>query len=146
MNGFDDLMILLRLVTDPEAMKARLAELQSAIDASDAKAAEAHAAQAKLDTERTRLAKLDASLREREVIVFESERKHERELDELRKWKREHAQSRLVKVGFGDLTREPDLSEPGRDPINDPMAEEMDLAPAPPSRPVQTHRPRSLHR
>jgi hypothetical protein len=131
MNAFDDLMILLRLATDPEAVKARLTELQAAIAAADTRKAEADTAHAKLETERSRLTKLEASLREREVDLFSSERRHENALDELRKWQREHGPSNRLIHYPGGVTQEPDLSKQGRDPIDDPFAEPMGLTPRP---------------
>ncbi len=145
MNGFDDLMVLLRLVTDPEAMKARLQELQATIDAAAAKEAEAQAAHAELEAERSRLMKLDENSRARQVAVFVSEQKHESELEELKRWKRQHAPTRLVNVGpIGGLTKEPDTTELAPDPIDDPHSEAMDLASE--LAPVSTGARKSLRR
>lgn len=127
MNGFDDCLTLLRLISDPDACKARLTELRAEIAAAAARQDEAAAAHDRLDVEREKLARLEASLREREVAVFESERRHKRELDALAKWKREHAGSRLIQHMNG-LTSEPDDTPEAPDPI-DRFADSMDLAP-----------------
>jgi hypothetical protein len=131
MNGFEDAMMLLRLVTDPETHKARLQELQAAIETAAARKAEADTAHAqldaKLDVERDRLAKLEAKLRAREVELFVSECKHEDALDELRKWKRDRP-SRLIQH-MGGLTSEPDNTPVEPDPISDHYSEALDLAP-----------------
>jgi hypothetical protein len=55
MNGFDDVMLLLRLVTDPAATQARLDELQVAIQAAASKEVEADEAHAALETELKRV-------------------------------------------------------------------------------------------
>jgi hypothetical protein len=125
MNGFDDAMILIRLVSDPEVHRIRLQELQATIDASAARQAEADSAHAKLETERSRLAKLADDLREREVKVHLAESKNESDLEEVRRWKREHTPSRLISVGPGGLTKEPDLTQNAPDPISDRYAEPM---------------------
>src|ERR1700737_683103 len=129
---FSAVMSLITLLTDPAAAKAKLEELRSAIETADARKAAADTAHAQLETklnvECDRLAKLEKSLRDREVAVFESERRHEDALDELRKWKRDRP-SRLVQVGpAGGVTREPDLSENAPDPITDRYAEPLALA------------------
>jgi hypothetical protein len=69
--------------------------------------------------------KLETSLREREVAVFNSEQRHESALEELRKWTKEHAPNRLVTVGPGGLTREPDTTPVPPDPVTDRYAEPM---------------------
>jgi hypothetical protein len=123
---FAAVLALITLLADPTAAKAKLTELQAAIAACDARKAEADAAHDRLETERERLVKLEASLREREVAVFESERRHESTLEEIRKWTREHAPNRLITVGPGGLTREPDNTPIApADPINDRYAEPM---------------------
>jgi hypothetical protein len=151
MTDFDAVLALIALLADPAAAKARLAELQAVTAAADARIAEAAVAHAKsanaLADERAKLAKLEARLREREVAVFESERKHERALDELRKWKRESAPTRLVQH-MGTLTSEPDTTQLSPDPFDDSMAENMDLAPiaTAPARPVRTIHRKDMHR
>ncbi len=128
MNNFDDLMLLLRLVTDPAATQARLDELQAAIQAAVSKEAEADAARAALEGDRERLAKLEASLRERELAVFASEQKHGGELEALERWKRENGPlSRLIHLPGGLTQERDDTVERALDPISDPYAETMDL-------------------
>jgi hypothetical protein len=127
MNGFDDVMILLRLVTDPAATQARLDELQAAIQAAASKETEADAARDALEGERERLAKLEAALRERELKVHGAECKIESDVAELQSWRREQRASRLVEVAPG-LTREPDDTPVDPDPITDRYAEPMTQA------------------
>jgi len=83
-----------------------MAELQATIDGAAAREAEANAAHAKLETERSRLAKLAGDLREREVKVGIAENKIAADLAELQKWKRESRESRLITVGPFGLTKE----------------------------------------
>jgi hypothetical protein len=144
MNGFDDLMLLLRLVSDPEAVKSRLEELQAAGNAAAARQAEAVAAHGALEGERERLAKLEANLREREVVVYASEQRHAADLEKMRKWLRDHTPSRLIAVGPGGLMKEPDDTEIAPDPIDDPN-DVMDLDPIAPAA-VQTHSRKGLRR
>jgi hypothetical protein len=125
MNGFDDLMVLMRLVDDPKAHKARLLELRAAVDAAATQKGEAEAANAELEAERSRLTKLAADLREREVKVHLAENKIANDLTELQKWKRENAGNRLITVGPGGLTKEPDDTPNAPDPIGNRFSEPM---------------------
>ena len=83
-------------------------------------------------------------MREREVQVHLAERKNESDLEEVRRWKRNHTPSRLVQVGPGGLTKEPDTTVLEPDPIDDP-SEPMDLDPVAAS-PVSTGPRKSLRR
>jgi hypothetical protein len=151
MNGFEDAMMLLRVVSDPETHKARLQELQATIETADARKAAADTAHAeletKLDVERDRLAKLEKSLRAREVELFSSERRHETLLNEMLRWKRERSHARLIQH-MGGLTSEPDTTPVEPDPVTDRFAEPMDLGAiathaAPKAARVSMRRPRA---
>jgi hypothetical protein len=121
---FDGVMALIALLADPAAAKARLVELQAAINGAAEREAEANAAHAALEAERSRLAKLADDLRAREVKVHLTESKIAGDLEELRRSKQETANRRLVHVGAG-LTREPDMTPVAPDPITDRFAEPM---------------------
>src|SRR5258708_21412860 len=129
---FSAVMSLITLLADPPTALGRLQELQAAHDAVAAKEAEADAVIAKIEielaAERKRLGELEKAVRAREVQVRLSEIKHENELDELRKWHRDHAPDRLVRH-MGGLTQEPDTTELAPDPISDRLADPMDLTP-----------------
>jgi hypothetical protein len=125
MNGFDDLMTLIRLVDDPKAHKARLQELHAAIEQAALREAEANAAEAALEAEKSRLTKLEKAVREREVTVHIAENQIASDLEELQKWKRESRESRLITVGPGGLTKERDDTPNAPDPISDRFSEPM---------------------
>jgi hypothetical protein len=124
-HEFSAVMSLIALLADPAAAKARLEELRATIDGAAAREAEANAAHAKLEAERLRLAKLANDLRDREVKIHIAENKIAGDLEEIRKWKRENAGSRLIAVGPGGLTKEPDNTPTPPDPISDRYAEPM---------------------
>jgi hypothetical protein len=124
MTDFDAVLALIKLLADPAAAKARLLELLAAIDGAAAREAEANAAHAALEAERSRLAKLADDLRAREVKVHLAESKIAGDLEELRRSKQETANRRLVRVGAG-LTREPDNTPVAPDPISDRYAPSM---------------------
>jgi hypothetical protein len=125
MTDFDTVAALIALLADPTAAQARLAELKATIDAAAAREHEADVAHAELGNERERLAKLEAALREREVAVFASESRHAAELEALKQWKRENTGTRLIAIGPGGLTKEPDDTPDAPDPITDKFAPSM---------------------
>jgi hypothetical protein len=118
-------LALIALLADPAAAQARLLELQAPIETAATREAEADAAHTELEAERSRLAKLAEDLRAREVKIHLAEHKNGSDLEEIRNWKREHAGRRLVQIGAGGLTREPDDTPVAPDPINDRFAEPM---------------------
>jgi chromosome segregation ATPase len=122
---FSAVLSLITLVTDPAAAKARLQELQSAREALEAQEAETNSAAAALQTERSELTAQAAALREREVKVHGEELKIAADRTELELWKRDQRASRLITVGAGGLTREPDDTPVDPDPITDRYAESM---------------------
>jgi hypothetical protein len=98
--------------------------LQSAREAPEAQEAETNSAAVALQTERSKLERLAADLRERELKVHGAECKIESDVAELQSWRREQRASRLVEVAPG-LTREPDNTPVDPDPITDRYAEPM---------------------
>jgi hypothetical protein len=127
MNGFEDLTMLLRLLGDPEAYKARLEELRSTIAAADAATAEAQVEQDKLATERSRLDAMSADLRKREAAVVLVQKQNEHDVAAVEVWRRQLRASRLVQHA-GGLTSEPDDTPVDPDPITDRYAEPMTQA------------------
>jgi hypothetical protein len=125
MTDFDAVFALIQLLADPAAAKARMAELVATMDGAATREAEANAAHAALEAERSRLTKLGEALREREVTVRIAESKIAGDLEELQKWRRESRESRLITVGPGGLTRERDTTPVAPDPISDPFAPSM---------------------
>jgi hypothetical protein len=125
MTDFDAVFSLIQLLADPAAAKARMAELVAAMGRAEDDIKVAGQSFAAVKAEEARLAKLAVDLREREVKVGIAESKIEGDLAELQKWKRESRESRLITVGPGGLTKEPDNTPNAPDPISDRFAEPM---------------------
>jgi chromosome segregation ATPase len=116
MNGFEDLVILLRLLGDPAAYEARLKELRSTMTAADERTAESQIERDKLEAERSRLEALSADLRRREATVLVIARKNEQDVAAIEVWRRQQRQAGLVSH-MGTLTSEPDTTVDAPDPI-----------------------------